>query len=265
MKRPLYHSYAYLLCLILFGTCTFSQAQEDNFQRKDSNSNYLKFEFSGVGASINLAGRSSGADRNLLGDRSDIGYSATILRVTHLFSDKLGWYGAFKIDLYKERKSPYYQASFMQDFGEGLGILFFGGHHPSGVYEGGLVYRVTRKKWDINPRIGFGYGSLLLDRDSDRSKKEEDGRVSRAVYKQRSASSLISMGVGAHYFFGKRSFIALNAALQQPLNKSYGELTTFIDDVQKENRKYSSSSIGREFNLSVGYGFRIGKRNLSKE
>lgn len=255
----------YLFCVVFLYTYFSSSslvAQDIAGQHEIKNSNYFKVEFAAVGASVNLAANKTGANANLLSSQSDVGIATTLFRVTHLFSPKLGWYAGVNMNLFKENKSPYYNASFSDIMGEFGMSLFYGGYVPSPLVDVGLVYRIEKNKWDINPRLGFGYGSVLLDRDSDKRQKLVDGSSERSLYKQRAAAAMLNLGIGANYFFGKRSFIAFNATIQQPLEKSYAELTLFTNDVKTDYKKYSSSSIGRDLNLTVGYGFIFGKRKV---
>lgn len=241
-----------------------AQAQENIVNREKEKNKYLKLEVLGVGASVNFYSVNNKVNSNLLSGQSNIGLSSTILRATHLFSPTLGWYAGINMNLFKEKKSPYYDATFGDVIGEFAMSLFYGGYIPSPIVDGGLVYRIQKSKWDINPRIGYGYGSVLFDRDSDKTKVNSEGSQERTVYKQRIGSSVLNLGIGANYFFGKRSFIALNTTFSQPLQKSYAELSVFKDDVQTEFRAFNSSSIGRNLNLTVGYGFFIGNRNVSE-
>jgi len=252
-----------IFSIVLFLFSNSVHAQDSVFREIKTKSNYFKVEFSGIGASLNMERNSTNPNANLLSNSSDVGIATTLVRFTHLFSEQFGWYAGINMNLFKEQKSPYYNSSFGDFIGE-LGLhAFYGGFTPKPMVEAGFVYRIEHNRWDIHPRIGFGYGNLLIDRDSDKKQKLTDGTIERAIYKQRSASSTVNFGVGTHYFFSKKSFIALNIALQQPLSKSYAELTKSINDVQTEYKKYSSSSSGRDLSLTVGYGFIIGKRKVS--
>lgn len=254
---------ATIFYLFLFFYCINVQGQESNTPTIEKKSNYFKIEFAAVGASIDLSTSKSLVNANLLSSRADMGIATTFFRVTHLFSDKIGWYAAMDMNLFKERKSPYYQAAFGDVVGDFGLSLFYGGFIPSPQIDAGIVYRIESKRWDINPRMGFGYGIILLDRDSEKIQSLTDGTIERTVYKQKSASTLLNLGVAAHYFFGKRSFIALNASFKQPLAKSSATLTLFKDDISSEYQKYSSASVGRDINLTVGYGILLGKRKVS--
>lgn len=255
MKKPISPFYFCLFCSFIIYCFNKAQAQDNSLQHK----NYVKVEFIPIGISADLSNKGSGTDRYLLGGRQDLAYSG-VLRITHLFSKKIGWYAGLKMDFIKEEKSPYYNASFENEVGEFISKLFFGGYLPATIIDLGAVYRIEKNKWDIHPRIGFGYGFFIQDLESDKQNKLEDGSTIRNVYEQKSGSAVVNVGLTANYFFTKKSFVSLNTGFRQPLNKSYGQYSTFVDDVLIDDRMYKSSSLGRDFSLSVGYGFIIGKR-----
>lgn len=257
--KPL-HYLSILFLIFLFST-NFVQAQEDNLTSSFNKNRYLKIEFSCLGGNIDLSG--SGSD--LLGQRSVLGFAGSFLRVTHLFSNKWGWYAGTEMNLVKEKNSPYYNASFGDAVGEVMRRVLFGGFTPTVGADAGMVYRVEKKNWDINPRLGMGLGTLFLfDLESDKNKIQEDGTTERTMYKQRTGTNLfIKTGVSANYFYGKRSFVSLNLGIQQPLEKTYGELSVLIDDTQKEFKKYSSRKPGRDLSITIGYGLVLGKRKVS--
>lgn len=249
--------YTALSILMLSGLNLSVQAQDSVSRVENYKRNYVKVEIFSVGASADLSGSKNHPDRELMGTRQDIALSSAI-RINHLFSQKLGWYAGLKLDYLDEKSSAFYDAI---PVGEILLRVFYGGFVPAYTVDAGLLYRIETKRWDIHPRVGFGYGLFLLDRDSDKSKKLEDGSNQRNIYKQRAASSLVNLGVSSHYFVSRKSFISLNATLQQPLGKSYGELSTTIDGQPTVNRRFESAGIGRNLTFSVGYGFTIGKRS----
>jgi len=242
----------------IFSTFHVVKAQDSLARPMPEKANYVKIEIFSIGASVDLASSGGKANAELVGSRQNVAFSSNF-RLTHLFSSKLGWYAALKLDLLKEKKSPYYDGI---PVGEMLMQLFYGGYTPAVAAEGGLVYRIEKGRWDIHPRMGFGYGIFLLDRDSDKSKPLENGTVQRNVYTQRASGALLSLGLSSHYFINKRSFLSFNIGFQQPLKSSYGQLDTFLNDVPAESKRYSSAGIGRDLNFGVGYGFTIGKRKL---
>lgn len=260
MKTPFHYFNLLLLSFLYFNSV---QAQEDSLNRSFKKSNYLKIESFGSGGSLDLGGNGSNPDAELMSKRSALGFAGTILRVTHLFSNKLGWYTTLEMDLIKEKRSPYYKASFNDAIGDIMMGVFFGGLTPNIVLDVGMVYRIEKKNWDINPRLGLGYGTLLTDLDSDKSRKMEDGTTARTIYKQRSGNIILKTGIGAQYFFGKRSFVSFNVDIQQPLEKSYAELSVLIDDDISDYRKYSTARAGRNLSFGVGYGLVLGKRKVS--
>lgn len=137
--KPL-HYLSILFLIFLFST-NFVQAQEDNLTSSFNKNRYLKIEFSCLGGNIDLSG--SGSD--LLGQRSVLGFAGSFLRVTHLFSNKWGWYAGTEMNLVKEKNSPYYNASFGDAVGEVMRRVLFGGFTPTVGADAGMVYRVEKK------------------------------------------------------------------------------------------------------------------------
>lgn len=263
MKRPLHYCYNYFSCFFLLVSFIVVQAQEDNYHQQAKKSNYAKIELLTIGGSIDLSKSEPTSDFRLLSDRQDFALASGI-RITHLFSDKFGWYAGVNIDYLKSQKSPYYQGSYKNIIEEIITLIFFDKLFIGTALEAGGVYRIEKGRWDINPRLGFGHGYFIADLDSDKSRTLEDGRVFRGVYKQRSASTLMNVGVTANYFFTKKSFIVFNLGLQQPLGKSYAEYTTYMDDELIGSQRRTASIIGRNLNFNVGYGFTIGKRKVAR-
>ena len=246
-----------LLCLCLIVHVTKLYAQTDTLKSRTKHA--VKFEFLLLGLEGNLAKKGSLGDERLLSERPNFAYTSA-LRVSHLFSDKFGWYAGLRMDYIDEKKSTYYNATVEKKIGEFMGKLLFGGSLPSAMVDLGAIYRIEKNRWDIHPRIGLGFGYFIQDLDSDTKIILTNGTTNHSIYNQRSGSMALNMGLSAHYFFTKKSFLTLNADLRQPLNKSYASNTSYMDDKLIGERKESSISLGRDFNLAVGYGFMLGKR-----
>lgn len=246
-----------LLCLGPF--IAGAQTQDSLTHNLDRKRNFVKLELVSFGASMDLSSRdAANTDAGLLGSRQAVAFSSAF-RLTHLFSQKLGWYTALKLDYLKEKRSEHYK-----DFpiAEILLRTLYGGFVPSYSVEGGFVYRIEKGRWDLHPRLGFGYGMFLLDRDSDKSQKQADGNTVQTVYSQRASGTLLNLGFTGHYFLNKKSFLSFNLDFRQPLQKSYGELTSSVNGEVTAYRKYSNATVGRDLQLAVGYGFTIGRRKL---
>lgn len=257
MKRSIQARCLFLLGLSLILHVTKLYAQTDTL--KSRNRHAVKFEFFLLGIEGNLAKKGTLGDERLLSERPNFAYTGAF-RMSHLFSDKFGWYAGLRMDYINEKKSTYYNASIGKQIGEVVGKIFFGGSLPSAMVDLGAIYRVEKNRWDIQPRLGLGLGYFIQDLDSETKIILTNGSTNRSVYKQRSGSLALNMGLSAHYFLTRKSFISLNADLRQPLNKSYATNTSYINDKLIAERKESSISLGRDFNVAVGYGFMIGKR-----
>ena len=140
MKKPIHNRYFYVLFSIIIVFFNTTNAQEKALKPK----NYVKLEFLPIGISADLSKKGSNLDNYLLGGRQDLAYSGSF-RITHLFSTKIGWYAGLKMDLIKEEKSPYYNASFENEVGEFISKLFFGGYLPATIIDFGAVYRIEKK------------------------------------------------------------------------------------------------------------------------
>ena len=215
------------------------------------------------GTSFDLSGSSSNPYADLLGSRQKVAFMQKF-RLTHLFSKKIGWYADVQFDFYRDRRSRYlddfaYDDPFIALFlsiGEGLGEAFRAIHPSAGA---GLVYRIEYGRWKIHPEIGIGYGVHLSGRNKSKATTDQDGMEYGATYRQQGHSLYMNTGVSANYFISRRCFFVLNAGFRQPLQKSHAELTTFTNGIEVEKRYYETSRIGRTLNLSLGFGFTVGR------
>ncbi len=215
------------------------------------------------GTSFDLSGSSSNPYADLLGSRQKVAFMHKF-RLTHLFSKKVGWYADVQFDFYRDRRSGYlddfdYDDPFIGLFlsiGEGLGEAFRAIHPSAGA---GLMYRIEYGRWKIHPELGVGYGVHLSGRNKSKTSTDRDGIEYSATYRQQGHSLYMNAGVSANYFISRRCFFVFNAGFRQPLQKSHAELTTFTDGIEVEKRYYETSRIGRTLNLSLGFGFTVGR------
>lgn len=251
-----------LLSMLFVIACLFTFAQ--NAQKKILKEPYPEnrrwiINFS-PGVNFDLFSPGSNPYSTLPGTRRNSVFSFKY-KITHLFSDKLGWFADIQMNFYHERPSEYLNevqsdliTSLIQAFGE---LFAFG--HPS--FSAGMLYRIDHGRWRINPEVGLGYGYYLLNRDREKT-KTDNGVENSAYYKQRGHSLFMSFGVSANYFISKRCFFVLHANFQQPLQKSGADFIRLKDKVEVENISYKTTNIGKSINLSLGFGFTFGKKRL---
>lgn len=216
-----------------------------------------------LGTSFDLSGSSSNPYADLLGSRQKVAFMQKF-RLTHLFSKKVGWYGDVQLDFYRDRRSAYLEdfnydnpfVGLLLSIGEGLGEAFRAIHPSAGA---GLVYRIEHGRWKIHPELGVGYGVHLSSRNKSKTTTGDDGIEYSATYRQQGHSLYMNAGISANYFISRRCFFVLNAGFRQPLQKSYAELTTSADGVEVEKLYYETSRIGKTLNLSLGFGFTVGR------
>lgn len=216
-----------------------------------------------AGTNIDLSGSSANPYSELLGSRPEA-VAMVKYRLTHLASRKIGWYADIQFNLHYDRRSEYLQslaaegifAGLIEAFVEGFGEMFAFMHPSLG---GGLVYRIEHGRWKIHPEAGLGYGVYLFNREKSKTIEKYDIEH-HATYKQRASSWYMDVGLSANYFVTRRCFFALNAGFRQPLQRSYAEFVRTENNVEVERLRYETSRIGRSLNLSLGFGFTVGKK-----
>lgn len=183
-------------------------------------------------------------------------------RSTHLFSKKVGWYANVQLSLYYQESAELFEipTSIIDDFfiglGEGLSEAF---SLPHPALDAGFVYRIETGRFRIHPSIGLGVNGHMYNSTKERSATKNN--VTYTVkYKQDASYLFAGLGVTASYDISNKSYLLFRANYRQPLQKTKARMIYLQDDVEKENIYYESWTPGRNLNLSLGYGFRFGKR-----
>ncbi|NDV55264.1 hypothetical protein D0T51_05905 [Parabacteroides sp. 52] len=242
--------------------CSFSYSQngkEVNVKNVYSYEKAWLFHISS-GVNIDLPSSTSNSLSQLLGSRADI---APVLgvRLTHLFSKRIGWYADLQMSFYKEKKSPYLNTSHLGDLGEALvDKLFWPVSTMRPSIHAGVLYRIEQKKWNLYPAIGWGYGCYLPDRKSERGKKNENGDQENVLYKQNASFFFLNLGLSAHYFISPNTYLSLNANFQQPLQKSSAYLIYSSSEKAPQKLSYQTTTAGRNLNICLGLGIVLGKK-----
>jgi hypothetical protein len=240
----------FLGVVISFGTSTY--AQQAGSYSLDSRDKKWLLDIT-AGANIDMIRSGSSPESKLLGSRPNI-VPVVGMRLTWLFSDRIGAYAKLHYNLYKSEKTEYAQSSIIGEILEVLADhLFFPASRLYPSLDAGVVYRLEQDKWKIHPGIGIGYIRYLPDNNSSRTwlKDESEETIS---YKQRASPIFLNMGLSTRYLVSQRGSLVLDINFQQPLQKSYAELTTRIDGVETDRKSYRTSTVGRNINVSIGYG-----------
>lgn len=216
----------------------------------------------GIGTNVDLSGSSSNPYSGLLESRTEVAYMQNF-RLTHLFSEKVGWYVDMQYNIYWNRRSEYLNnmtsvTDIIETFFEAFANVF---HFIYPSADAGLVYRIEHGRWKIHPEAGIGYGIYLMSKNNSKDKTDKDGAEYRITYKQRAESLYMNVGVSANYFVSDWCYFVLKAGFSQPLQKSYAELIQTKNDVQEDRVYYETSRIGRNLKASLGFGFLIGKKH----
>ncbi len=245
-------SYCLTLIFLFFGLCCYGQ-QEQMEKIYLNHQNHKWLLDVKVGANIDLISSSSLSEPELFDLKPKV-VPVTGLRLTYLFSKKVGVYARFQVNIYKCNKSEYYPSGFVDDMMEGLVDAFF--PLPSLIHPAldiGVIYRFEQNRWKVHPGVGIGYMTYLPNRDLSKS-VEKDGIRCNLSYKQQASSLLVNFGLSTRYLISNNGSLLLDINFQQPLQKSSAELIVSTDQVYNK-MFYETSTAGRNINISIGYGF----------
>lgn len=244
-----------VLFILLFCIGTLSHAQQRQYTNNQPNNKEKKWIIDVMpGANIDLIGSRSAAESKLMGSRPDV-VPALSGRVTWLFSDKIGGYARLQSNFYKSKKAAYNPAN--SSFGDAVEAVFDGIFSPiSRLYpsiDAGIIYRLELNRWKFHPGIGVGYMTYLPDHKSSKRISENNSTL-EISYKQQASPLFLNMGLSTRYSISYMSSLVLDINFQQPLQKSSAELITKNDGIETKREKYSTSTAGRNLNISIGYG-----------
>ena len=247
-----------LLTLILATVPLENFAQSGN--KENQLNNYVKFDFA-VGSNIDIPPPSDHKDAGLLGSRPAVA-PFLAYKATHLFSKRFGWYAGLRIDIYKEKRAEisgqsHLEKAFDETFGEMLGLI----SKIKPAFDAGVVYRIERGRWSLLPSVGLGFAGYVTNRNASRTRTDDKGESVKLTYRQDASFLTGNIGLSGNYFLGRKSFIALNAGYQHPLQASTALLVQEINGVETERTAYRTSSAGRNVCVSIGYGFILGGKN----
>ncbi|MCC8187440.1 MAG: hypothetical protein LIP08_08005 [Bacteroides sp.] len=252
------------LCIaLLLGICALSSGQ-DTPVRKNSPlipaRKQLQLEFT-TGATFDLIHRGSDPNAAYFGSKKpntpQVGF-----KITHLFSDKIGWYIHTQFNFYKQKDPENYQPGIVDEFWKEFMKWAFGPihyyTHPS--FKAGFLYRIEKQRWRLHPHIGFGYAAYLPNVDRKKTTTSQ-GHSKTSHYKQRVNTMIMDLGLSVNYYLTGNTYLLVNASYQQPLQKSYARLTTTVNEAETENIYYTVSTAGRNINTQVGIGFSLWRKD----
>jgi hypothetical protein len=244
--------YNLILIFLFFGLSAYGQQakMENNHLKRYSPKFLLDVT---AGANIDLISTGSVPESKLFDSKPKV-VPMTGLRFTYLFSERIGGYASFQVNLYKTKKSEYYPSSCIEDifqmiYDELYSIMTK--VHPA--LNVGIIYRFEQNKWSIHPAVGLGYMTYLPNKESSRS-FEKDGIQYNLSYTQRASSIFLNFGLSTRYLLFDNGALILDVNFQQPLQKSFAELVVTTESVC-ESEFYKTSTVGRNLNISIGYGF----------
>jgi len=176
------------------------------------------------------------------------------MKMTHLFSQKLGWYFDWQMNFYKE-KFPNDSRPDLPVVAD-LSLKALENIKPCmGI---GMLYRIENNRWRFHPHIGLAYEYYLGEADNKGRISSKHTKVS--VYKRDVNKWTANLGLTMNYYISPTTFLIFNATYHQPLQKSYARYTYTIDGVEQERKDYSVSSAGRNITTDIGIGFSVWKR-----
>lgn len=251
-----------LLTLLLLCASTAIHAQYSYYAQRQYKpyDRYWQVDFA-FGSDFDLTYTGSRENASVLSTRT-VAAPFFNFRATHLFSKKVGWYVNAQLSLYYQQKAELFElpTNIIDDFfiglADGLSEAF---SLPHPALDAGFVYRIETGRFRIHPSIGLGVNAHMFDSTKDRS--VESKNVTYTVKYNQDASYLFAgLGVTAGYDISNKSYLLFRASYRQPLHKTKARMIYLVDDVEKENIYYESWTPGRNLNLSLGYGFRFGKK-----
>lgn len=256
------------LFVLLLGVCAWGQAQDSLLVFKPSVKNKLVQLDVDFGANFDLVYR---GNRNMLTalTEGEAVFPVISFRLQHFFSQKWGWYASLRVgvpkkykrDCYKEwsrsLETDYYVRSLIEDRQE-----------PEGNVCGdiGVVYRIENSRWAFYPRLGMGVGEVASQRVSAEIKKKGGNELYWISYDNGNRDSsesmdlfILSAGFSVNYKLTPHLFLLLNANYTQPLGEKacYEHITNLYSKEQTVRKISKSSTLCRNLNISVGFGFPI--------
>jgi len=214
---------------------------------------YLQFELT-TGANFDLMYRGSDRKYDLLSTKPST-VPAVGMKLTHYFARKWGWYTQLQFNFYNSKRAKgigsYTAGEFVEDLAKALLAPAFL-TRPS--IDAGVVYRIETVRWRLHPQVGFGWLSYLEPRSMEKRKTVNQEEIS-IKYKQSANPMVANVGLSLNYFFSDRLYLLLNANFQQPLQKSWAEMTYFTNDIESKKVKQQSITAGRNINFHAGVGF----------
>lgn len=251
------------LLLLLSAFCITTQAQSS---LKEIN-RIIQIDLSG-GANFDLSHRTEGNRMTTLTDRRKV-VPALDMRMLHFPAKRWGWYINLELKMigeqirncYQEICQPfeanYYIKNNIPDINSELNKTTFN-------MSTGVAYRIENKRWAFYPRLGIGINNHTCQTiDIELKGKGNNELYSINTYLPDKYDNYVNifmatLGISTNYKLSKRCYLFLDMAYVQPLENVHVTYTkSNLYDKLPEKQIYKSSTIGRDFTVSIGLGFPI--------
>lgn len=259
----------HLLVVLLFTVCVVpvSQAQESLFLKDPSTKNKLLQLDLDVGTNFDLAYRGKGNMLTAMSDKKVV-IPVINLRLQHFFSRKWGWYFNVHLGIPKKyERDCYAELAHALEAEYYINNLLWDKQEPdvnAGV-DIGVVYRIETSRWAFYPRFGIGTSDVPRQGVHVELKKKGGNEMYRIDYQVGDDDYgddvldpfILSAGVTANYKLSRYCFLLLNVSYTQPLGRftCHEYVTDLYTNEKVERGAYKSSTLGRDLNVSVGFGF----------
>jgi len=242
----------FFIIFFCFGAFSYAQQTQTGIYQSNGRDKIWLLDIT-AGANIDLIRSGSVPESGLLGSKPEV-VPALGIRLTRLFSDKIGWYTSLHINLFKSKKSEYSPSSIGGEVVEAfVDALLFPFTRIAPALDAGIIYRFERDRWKIHPGVGLGYMYYLPDSESSKTFMINDSEQS-VSYRQHAAPLFLNVGLSVRHLLSRRGSLVADINFQQPLQNSHAELISHINGIETERKSYRTSTAGRNINFSLGYG-----------
>lgn len=191
-----------------------------------------------LGGSIDLARSSDNPAAGVLGGPPAVA-PAFDIRLTHLCGTRWGWYADFRLKYYVSRLEH-------SNLWEGIMMALSPAGYLHVGYSAGGVFRIEGTRWQCYPRVGIGQNFYGYNRCNEKEGQvwlESDGKT-----------FCVDMGVSTQYRFSPIVGLTFDVLYRQPFTsgKAYVKVE---GESGVQSYSYSSSTLGRELNVSIGLNF----------
>jgi len=255
-----------LLLLLVFSVMTQAQDDSSGFEKKKVNK-IIQIDLSG-GVNFDLTHRTEENRMTTLTDRKKV-IPALDMRLLHFPSPKWGWYFNLQLKMTGKQIRNCYQ-EMCQPFETNYYIKNNAPYRNSNLdkttinVNTGVTYRIENKRWAFYPRLGIGisnYTCQTIDIELKGKGNNELYSINTSLpdlYDNYVNIFIATLGVSANYKFSKRCHLFLDMAYVQPLESVHvNDTKTNLYTELSKRQTHKSSTLGRDFTISMGLGFPI--------